>query len=88
MKINYWENMRNPHTTSNKDFISYSSSGKFVISANFFIIPPDFKLAFLNHYSTKTIEEYCLKLKRGWADIKFQINSQTLKKKFDYFFLK
>ena len=88
LKINYWENMRNPHTTSNNDYISCSSSGKIVKSTDFFVIPPDFELAFLNHYATKTIEEYCLKLKRGWADIKFQLNNQTLKEKFDYFFLK
>jgi len=88
LKINYWENMRNPHTTSNNDYISCSSSGKIVSSTDFFVIPPDFELAFLNHYATKTIEEYCLKIKRGWADIKFQINNQTLKEKFNYFFLK
>ncbi len=85
LKINYWENINNPHS-SNNDYIACSSSGKIVDSKNFFVIPPDYELAHLKHYATKTIEEYCLKIKRGRSDIKLLLNNETLISKFNYFF--
>ena len=87
LTINYWENMNNPHT-SNNDYITCSSSGKIVDSQNFYVEPPDYKLAFLKHYATKTIEEYCLKIKRGRSDTKLLLNNETLLDKFQYFFFK
>ena len=87
LKINYWENMNNPHTPNN-DYIACSSSGKIVDSKNFFVNPPDYKFALLKHYATKTIEEYCLKIKRGRADTKLLLNNKTLLDKFDYFFFR
>ena len=78
--------MNNPHS-SNNDYIACSSSGKIVDSKNFFVTPPDHKLAFLKHYATKTIEEYCLKIKKGRSDIKLLLNNETLIDRFNYFFL-
>ena len=80
--------MRNPHSSNSENYTSCSSSGKIVNSKNYFVIPPDYKLAFLNHYATKTIEEYCLKIKRGWVDLRYQFNNKTLKENFNYFFFK
>ena len=78
--------MNNPHS-SNNDYIACSSSGNIVDSKNFFVSPPDHKLAFLKHYATKTIEEYCLKIKKGRSDIKLLLNNETLIDRFNYFFL-
>ena len=84
LKFNYWKNMGNPHT-SNNNFISFSSSGKIISSNDFYNIPPDYKYALLKHYATKTIEEYCWKLKRGRSDIKLKLNKNILKNIFIIF---
>ena len=57
----------NPHSSSN-NFISCSSSGKKIDSNTPFIEPPDYTYAYLKHFSVKSFEEYCYKLKRGWPD--------------------
>ena len=69
MAKNYWSKWTNPHSSLIK-FKSCSSSGKFVNSKTPFIEPPDYKYAFIKHYYTKSFEEYCIKIKRGWPDIK------------------
>ena len=85
LPINYWRRMGNPHSSIN-NYISCSPTGKIINSRAFFNNPPDYKFAILNHYGTKTIEEYCYKIKRGRADLKVFFNYQSLKKRFDYFF--
>jgi hypothetical protein len=85
LKVNYWKNMDNPHS-SNNNYISCSSSGKIIDSKAFFNIPPDFNYAILKHYATKTIEEYCLKLKRGRSDVKIELNNNILKETFNNYF--
>ena len=44
LKVNYWKNMANPHS-SNNNYISCSASGKIIDSKAFFNSPPDFKFA-------------------------------------------
>ena len=63
---------------------SCSSSGKFV-GETYFIEPPDYEYATLNHY-TKTITEFVNKLKRGRASTKFIFNQESLKEFFDKYF--
>ena len=87
LKTNYWKNINNPHSSPNR-YIACSSSGKIVGSKDVLVNPPDHKLAMLNHYATKTIEEYCLKIKRGRSDVKLVLNKETLITKFNYFFLR
>ena len=65
---NYWSKWKNPHSSLIK-FKSCSSSGKYVNSQTPFIDPPDYKYAFIKHYSRKSFEEFCLKIKRGWPDL-------------------
>ena len=65
---NYWSKWANPHSSLIK-FNSCSSSGKYVNSQTPFIYPPDYKYAFIKHYYRKSLEEFCIKLKRGWPDI-------------------
>ena len=97
LNLNYWEKATNPHT-SKIGFYSCSSSGKNISSTSFMIDIPEYNFAFLKHYHTKTIEEYIIKLNKGYADhvdypgdwkkvrIKnfFDINKKT-KEKLDYF---
>mgnify|MGYP006988963168 CR=1 FL=1 len=65
---NYWSKWANPHSSYIK-FKSCSSSGKLVNSQTPFIEPPDYEYAFLKHYYRKSFEEFCNKIKRGWADL-------------------
>ena len=68
LKKNYWRDSINPHTS----FVNYkscSSSGRIVESQTPFVEPPDYEYAFIKHFYTKSLEEFCQKLKRGWPDI-------------------
>ena len=38
--------------------------------------PPDYKFAYLKHYHTKSIEEFCKKIKRGRATRKEVFNQK------------
>ena len=87
IKNNYWKNMNNSHS-SNNNFISCSTSGKIIDSKAFFNIPPDFKYAILKHYATKTIEEYCLKLKKGRSDTKRELDNKTSNETLNNYFFK
>ena len=51
------------------------------------ITPPSFNYMHLNHYYTKTISEFCNKLKRGNAVYNYTLNTDILKKKFNIFFM-
>ena len=64
---NYWSRWENSHSSIDT-FKSCSSSGKRVGGKTAFVNPPDYKYAFLKHYYSKSFEEFCLKLKRGWPD--------------------
>ena len=66
---NYWINAPTPHSSDN-EFIACSSSGKKIDKISPFNYPPDYSYGFLKHYRTKSIEEYCNKIKKGKADQK------------------
>lgn len=68
LRKNYWKDSINPHT-SLVNYKSCSSSGKIVESKSPFVEPPDYQYAFIKHFYTKSFEEFCQKLKRGWPDI-------------------
>ena len=67
IKDNYWSQWATPHS-SLYNFISCSSSGKQVDNKTPYIEPPDYEYAAIKHFSIKSFEEYCYKLKRGWPD--------------------
>ena len=67
LSVNYWKSAPTPHT-SNLNIISCSSSGKKISSNSPFNYPPDYTNAKLKHYSYKSFEEICWKLKKGKAD--------------------
>ena len=66
--INYWYNMYNPHSSHN-NITACSSSGKIVDSSSPYISPPDIYNAFIKHYSIKSFEEYCNKIKKSRSDL-------------------
>lgn len=78
LSLNYWQKMSNPHT-SLLNYISCSSSGKKIKYDSPFNNPPDYTNALLKHYSYKSFEEYCLKLKRGRADTNKYLGEQIFK---------
>ena len=62
------------------------SSGKRK-TIDFFNYPPNYKGAFINHYVTKTISEYCNKIKRGDVKKTYKIDTGRLWERFHYFFM-
>ena len=59
----------NPHSSSSDEFISCSSYGKIISPSSPFNYPPEYKNAYLKHYSFKSFEEYCYKIKRARSDM-------------------
>ena len=84
---NYWEKLGNPHT-SELNFLSCSSSGKKIKYNSPYIFPPDYTNAILKHYSKKSFEEYCIKLKRGRADVKNDTKYQFINNSYQNLILK
>jgi len=78
LKVNYWVNRKNPHT-STLNVTSCSSSGKIIKYDSPFNYPPDLTNAKLKHYYVKSFEEYCLKMKRGKADHNKDTNMRIIK---------
>lgn len=83
---NYWENMKNPHT-SQLNITSCSTSGKIIESNSPFNKPPDYSNAKLIHYHYKSFEEYCLKIKRGKADRKKYNNDKIILRNYKILYL-
>ena len=54
---------------------------------DFFMSPPNYKGAYINHYVTKTISEFCNKIKRGNAEKSFELVKEKLGERFHYFFM-
>ena len=54
---------------------------------DFFMFPPNYKGAYINHYVTKTISEFCNKIKRGNAEKSFALDQGKLGERFHYFFM-
>ena len=85
LKINYWENTKDPHTSQNI-FNTCSSSGSIIKYNSPFNDPPDYKNAILKHYHTKTIEEFCNKIKRGRATTKLDLGIKEILFRLKIFF--
>ena len=78
LSINFWQKAKDPHTSQIK-FTSCSSSGKRVRYNSPFVNPPDYVNAKIKHYYYKSFEEYCLKIKRGRADMKYNQSNKKIK---------
>ena len=79
--------MWNPHTGRN-DYPCCIQTGKKIDSSTPFNDPPNYEYAYINHHSSKTLEEFIEKVKKGYPDQIVTINEEYWKKKFDYFFSK
>jgi len=85
LKTNYWNGTKDPHTSQN-NYSSCSSSGNIIKYNSPFNDPPDYKFAFLKHYHTKTIEEFCNKIKRGRATKKLDFSQKEMLFRIKMFF--
>lgn len=64
----------NPHTPCNS-VVCYHSNGKRCNCSPFQVV--DHSVAYLKHFTTKSCEEYCNKLRKGTADRDYQTFLQT-----------
>mgnify|MGYP002627278146 CR=1 FL=1 len=85
LRYNYWKDVWNPHTSEVK-YVACNSFGQIIASNAYHNIPPIFDKAYIKHYATKTLEEYFMKMRRGYPDYTVYYNDNTLKQYFDYFF--
>jgi len=85
LKFNYWRSMSNPHSSSNY-LTACNSIGNVTNPTAFYISPFNHEFSYLKHYSTKTIQEYCNKMKKGRADLLVKFDKKTLENYFNYFF--
>ena len=75
--------LADPHSLF-KSSKSCDSSGN--ITQSHYINPPVYKYASLNHYSTKTIKEFCLKLKKGDVFYNITLDDYRINISFNHFF--
>ena len=54
---------------------------------DFFMSPPNYRGAVINHYVTKTISEFCNKIKRGDVKRTYKLDPGKLRERFHYFFM-
>jgi hypothetical protein len=85
IKFNYWRNMNNPHS-SNNYLTACNSMGRITDPTAFYSSPFNHEFSYLKHYPTKTIEEFCFKIKKGRADLLVKLDNKTLEYYFNYFF--
>ena len=85
LKFNYWRSMNNPHSSSNY-LTACNSMGNITNPTTFYSSPFNHEYSYLKHYPTKTIQEYCNKMKKGRADLLIKIDNKTLENYFNYFF--
>ena len=85
LKFNYWRNMNNPHS-SNNYLTACNSMGNIINPTSFYISPFNHEYSYLKHYPTKTIQEYCNKIKKGRADLFIKFDNKTLENYYNYFF--
>ena len=86
LKENYWKKSFCAHSSAMR-YISCNSSGNRVSHSSFNITPFNHTYAFLKHYYTKSVQEYCHKTERGEAfypNIKF--NYFRKKQRIDRYF--
>ena len=60
--------------------------GNITNPTTFYSSPFNHEYSYLKHYPTKTIQEYCNKMKKGRADLLIKIDNKTLENYFNYFF--
>ena len=77
--------MNNPHSSSNY-LRACNSMGNITDSTTFYSSSTNHENSYLKHYPTKTVEEYCNKIKRGRADLLIKLDNKTLENYFNYFF--
>ena len=82
---NYWTKILNPHTSSDK-FIACSASGKMIDNSLAYNNPIEIKNIYLKHYSTKTVEEFCNKIRRGMASFPLDMTNERKIERINYFF--
>ena len=85
LKFNYWRSMNNPHSSSNY-LTACNSMGNITNPTTFYSSPFNHEYSYLKYYPTKTIQEYCNKIKKGRADLLIKIDNKTLENYFNYFF--
>ena len=86
LKKNFWNKIYHPHS-SNVSFTACSSTGKILKDySSPFQIPPNYENAYLKHYSTKSIEEYIHKIKRGRADLYYKLDNKMWNFALNHFF--
>ena len=85
LKKNYWRKMHNPHT-SILHYTCCNALGEVIGYDAYFNTPPNYDIAYIKHYWGKTIEEYCLKIKRGYPDHKVVFTKELLNDRFKSFF--
>ena len=85
LKVNYWRSMDNPHTSTTWHTCC-NALGKVIGYSAYFNTPPNYDIAYIKHYWGKTIEEYCLKIKRGYPDHKVVFTKELLMTRFKSFF--
>ena len=85
LKNNYWNQMRNPHSSKN-NYVSCIPTGDKTSSKSPFHSPPNYEVAYIKHYLTKSLEEFLEKAKRGRPDMKVKINKKMWKGRFEFFF--
>ena len=66
LKENYWKKTRGSHS-SIMNYTSCNSLGEIIRFDAYTNIPFNYTYAALKHYYTKSVEEYCNKIKRGEA---------------------
>ena len=86
LSFNFWVGMKNPHTSINNKHLACDSEGNITDPTKFYTPSFKNKFSYLKHFSTKTIEEYCRKIRKGKADYVFVLNKRTLKNSFNQFF--
>lgn len=85
LKENYWKRSNCAHTSLMK-YITCNSLGQ-KIKYNSFIIPFNYTYAYLKHYMTKSVEEYCNKVRRGEAFFNYlQFNEKRKQFKINKYF--
>ena len=77
--------MNNPHSSSYY-LIGCNSMGNITNPTTFYSSPFNHEYSYLKYYPTKTIQEYCNKMKKGRDDLLIKIDNKTLENYFNYFF--
>ena len=81
---NYWAKLGTPHSSPLR-YYCCDTFGKRISHSTPFNIP-NYEYAYIKHYWTKTLEEFCIKIKRGRADIEVIFDNDYWNLRFQQFF--